>query len=271
MANDYVECTEGSGKKLQTHKNTIGANDVHAEAVVVVDDAGASIGPAKEAGGNLATIAGDTTSLDGKVTACNTGAVTISAALPAGANAIGKLAANSGVDIGDTDVTSVVPGTAAANLGKAEDAAHTSGDVGVMMLAVRNDTPTSLASVDQEYVPVAADEYGRLKLSTDKGVTYTSGNFDAAADGNLIAAGGAGVVTKIHMLSIQAQGTVTVNIEDGDGGASLMEWKLEDREGAVYPWVPAPAQITKSSANTALYVNLSAAVTVTINYTYSQA
>lgn len=47
------------------------------------------------------------TSIDGKITACNTGSVTIGAALPAGTNAIGKLAANSGVDIGDVDVTSV--------------------------------------------------------------------------------------------------------------------------------------------------------------------
>jgi hypothetical protein len=53
---------------------------------------------------NSATIASDTTSIDGKITACNTGAVTISAALPAGTNAIGKLSANSGVDIGDVTI-----------------------------------------------------------------------------------------------------------------------------------------------------------------------
>jgi len=95
-----------------------------------------------------ATIAGDTTSIDGKITACNTGAIagtvtanlsatdntvldnidtnttglagTVSgselqvdvvAALPAGTNAIGKLAANSGVDIGDVDVTSLPAST----------------------------------------------------------------------------------------------------------------------------------------------------------------
>jgi hypothetical protein len=46
-------------------------------------------------------------SIDGKIAACNTGAVTVSAALPAGTNAIGKLSANSGVDIGDVDVTSL--------------------------------------------------------------------------------------------------------------------------------------------------------------------
>lgn len=43
-------------------------------------------------------------SIDGKMTACNTGAVTISAALPAGANAIGKLAANTGVIIGAVEI-----------------------------------------------------------------------------------------------------------------------------------------------------------------------
>jgi hypothetical protein len=64
----------------------------------------------------------------------------ITNALPAGTNAIGKLAANSGVDIGDVDVTSVIPGVGATNLGKAEDAAHASGDTGVMALAVRSAT-----------------------------------------------------------------------------------------------------------------------------------
>jgi hypothetical protein len=51
----------------------------------------------------------------------NTGVlqVDIEAALPAGANAIGKLAANSGVDIGDVDVTSIAAGT------------NTIGDVGL--------------------------------------------------------------------------------------------------------------------------------------------
>ena len=88
---------------------------------------------------NLGTIAGDTTSLDGKVTACNTGAVVLAAGtaeygklaagvaeignvknsgtfavqstLQAGTAAFGKLSANSGVDIGDVDVTSISAGT----------------------------------------------------------------------------------------------------------------------------------------------------------------
>ena len=69
--------------------------------------------------------------------------------------------ANVGVDIGDigtvasvtalVDITgSVTPGVAAANLGKAEDAAHSSGDTGVMMLGVRNagaGSPTNPATL----------------------------------------------------------------------------------------------------------------------------
>jgi hypothetical protein len=89
-------------------------------------------------------------------------------ALPTGANAIGKLAANSGIDIGDVDVTSVVPGTGATNLGKAEDAQHTTGDVGVMPLAVRSAAPSerSAGPTDGDYEPLATNEVGGLWTTT---------------------------------------------------------------------------------------------------------
>ena len=92
---------------------------------------------------------------------------TVDAALPAGTNAIGKLAANSGVDIGDVDILSIVPGTGATNLGKAEDAAHSSGDVGVMALAVRSAAPSerSAGPTDGDYEPVATNEVGAMWVS----------------------------------------------------------------------------------------------------------
>ena len=94
------------------------------------------------------------------------GAVTaITNALPAGSNAIGKLAANSGVDIGDVDVTTVgtiTPGTAASSLGKAEDAAHSTGDVGVMALAVRSNTAASTSGTDGDYQPLITNTSGHL-------------------------------------------------------------------------------------------------------------
>jgi len=114
------------------------------------------------------------TPTDGSVNANDIGAVAMTTdrklhvsvqdALPAGTNAIGKLAANSGVDIGDVDITSVVTGTGATNLGKAEDAAHTTGDVGVMALGVRASSPTerSAGPTDGDYEPFGTNEVGAV-------------------------------------------------------------------------------------------------------------
>lgn len=73
-------------------------------------------------------------------------------------------------NIGDVDVVSVVPGTGATNLGKAEDAAHSSGDTGVMALGVRNDAGTAFAA-DGDYVPLSVDALGRVRVvSVDAGL-----------------------------------------------------------------------------------------------------
>ena len=76
-------------------------------------------------------------------------------------------------------------------------------------------------------------------------------------------------VIKLHYAYIQAQGTVVVNLNNGSGGASLMESSFQAREGVSTAFVPAPAFLAKTSVNTALYVTLSAAVTVTITAIYS--
>ncbi len=93
-----------------------------------------------------------------------TAVTAITNALPAGTNGIGKLTANTGVDIGDVDVTSVVPGVAATNLGKAEDAAHASGDVGVAAMSVRADAAAALSGADNDYQPLITDANGRLHV-----------------------------------------------------------------------------------------------------------
>lgn len=114
------------------------------------------------------------------------GAVTaITNALPAGTNAIGKLSSNTGVTIGAVEIasaqtlatvtnvatigTSVTPGTSAAHLGKAEDAAHSSGDTGVMLLAVRQSTATdmSVGNTNGDYEPLQVNASGYL-YTTDQ-------------------------------------------------------------------------------------------------------
>lgn len=57
-------------------------------------------------------------------------------------------------------VNSATPGTAATSLGKAEDAAHTSGDVGVLALGVRKDSSAQLTNADGDYTVSAHDAYG---------------------------------------------------------------------------------------------------------------
>lgn len=128
--------------------------------------------------GLLTTIDADTGTLAGAVSGTEM-QVDVVASLPAGTNAIGKLAANSGVDIGDVDVTSVIPGTGATNLGKAEDAAHSSGDTGVMALAVRKDTATQLAGTDGDYSPLITDSSGALHVNVASGSVTASGTITA--------------------------------------------------------------------------------------------
>lgn len=102
-------------------------------------------------------------SIDGKITACNTGAVTIAAH---------------------------VPGTGATSLGKAEDAAHTTGDTGVMALSVRSDTAAATSGTTGDYQPLITDSTGRLWCNVSNTVTVGShavtnaGTFAVQASGS---------------------------------------------------------------------------------------
>ena len=162
-------------------------------------------------------------------------------ALPAGTNAIGKLAANSGVDIGDVDVTSVVPGTGATNLGKAEDAAHSSGDVGVAAMTVRQDTAAALSGTDGDYQPLITDGSGRLHVNVGNTVTVGShavtnaGTFAVQVDGAALTslqliddavfsddAAYTPGTSKLLVIGAQADEDSTDSVDEGDAGALRM-------------------------------------------------
>lgn len=148
-------------------------------------------------------------------------------ALPAGTNAIGKLAANSGVDIGDVDVTSLVPGVAATNLGKAEDAVHGSGDVGVMALAVRADSAAATGA-DGDYVPLLTDANGKLYVNpgtvTVASHAVTNAGTFAVQDSEKVADDAAFTVgtTKVAPVGYLADETATDSVDEGDVGAARM-------------------------------------------------
>lgn len=71
-------------------------------------------------------------------------------------------------------VSSNIPGTGATNLGKAEDAAHSSGDTGVLALGVRQDTLASSTSADGDYAALKVSAAGRLYV--DAAITSGAGS-----------------------------------------------------------------------------------------------
>ena len=130
---------------------------------------------------HLATIAGavstqmqvDVVAISAQSDGTYIGDIKFGEALPAGSAAIGKLAANSGVDIGDVDVTSVIPGVAATSLGKAIQSAQGGTDTGVAALVVRNDALADLSGADGDYAPLQVNKTGALN------VTETTGHLGA--------------------------------------------------------------------------------------------
>lgn len=66
----------------------------------------------------------------------------------------------------DVDVLRVIPGTGATHLGKAEDTAHADGDVGVLMLGVRNHNTGSTA--DGDYSAISVDSTGNMNTLARK-------------------------------------------------------------------------------------------------------
>src|SRR3990167_4521922 len=97
----------------------------------------------------------------------NAGTFATQATLQTGSAAIGKLAANSGIDIGDVDVTSIIPGTGATNLGKAIDTVTGATDTGVLALATRDDALSALTPIEGDNVQLRVDANGALWVRDD--------------------------------------------------------------------------------------------------------
>lgn len=76
---------------------------------------------------------------------------------------------------GTLAVSSIVPGTGATDLGKAEDAAHSSGDTGVFALGIRNDADATFVGTNLDYSGIAVDIAGRVKVNLGTGNTDATG------------------------------------------------------------------------------------------------
>lgn len=132
-------------------------------------------------------------------------------------------------------ISTVASGSSTTDLGKVEDSAHTSGDVGVMMLAVRNDAGTVLAGTDGDYIPLTTDSNGNLRVqssgsgsagggnntySTEQGdftatVTNATNNIvlsvDSIGGSAITAANFANGILKVHDISVSTTKSITLD------------------------------------------------------------
>lgn len=185
MADSAVPITSGTGTNIDTRTEATNGN--HRQVVVIGDPStNAGVAPVDATAGVKVDLGADN---DVTITSGTVTAVTaITNALPAGTNAIGKLSANSGVDIGDVDVTSSALPTGASTSAKqdtqitaeqaiqasveliddavrAEDVASADAHKGVVMMAVRQDTPANTSGTDGDY-EMPKMSAGRLWTST---------------------------------------------------------------------------------------------------------
>jgi hypothetical protein len=116
------------------------------------------------------------------------------------------------VQLSDGTIAGVIPGVGATNLGKAEDAAHVSGDVGVMSLAVRSDADTPFGA-DGDYVPLATDADGALKVNVITAVS--AGNL---TDDTAYAVG----TDYVNPSGYLADETTPDSVDEGDIGLARM-------------------------------------------------
>lgn len=138
--NQYVTIRDAAGNERGLN---IDANGALAVGSVPTDPFGANADAASAAG-----------SISAKLRFIASIGIPITGTVTVGSHAV----TNAGIFA--TQPTSVVPGTGATNLGKAEDAAHTTGDTGVAILAKRTDTPATSGGTDGDYVTINSDAAG---------------------------------------------------------------------------------------------------------------
>ena len=175
----------GGGVEAAALRVTIASDST---GVISIDDNGGSI----TVDGTVAVTNAGITTIAGAVSG-NEMQVDVVASLPAGTNAIGKLAANSGVDIGDVDILSIAAGD--NNIGNVDIASIAAGDnnignVDVLTIAAGSNligdvaignrasggaTPYSYISDGTDFVSVtdgATTLYAVSCTSTDATVVY---------------------------------------------------------------------------------------------------
>lgn len=145
-----------------------------------------------------------------------------------------------GTGVLSVSTTSDTPGTGATNLGKAEDAAHTSGDTGVAAWGVRNDNLATTYGQDQDYGPLATDLNGRVMVA-QKAATATLSNVSTSGTtATLLAANSARIGA-----TITNEATTVIYIKFGTtASATSYTVTLAGAASAPYSYYEVPAGYT---------------------------
>lgn len=202
--------------------------------------------------------------LGGTSTATGNGGVT--------AGALRVTLANDSTGVVDKIVTSVVPGTSATHLGKAEDAAHTTGDTGVFALGVRNDTLADVTTTTADYSQVSTDLKGRVM--TAGAPRSLKGNVQVALSNTTsettIIAATASTFHDVYGIILANTGATTtkVSIRDDTGGTvrAIIEVPTLETRGFMLPVDSAMTQTATNKNWTAQCASATTALEVTAFY-----
>lgn len=237
-----------------------GADLVSSATVTTIFGADAIFGTAGTADADVLTIQG-VESMTPIQIADNGGSLTVDGAVTVSGT-------NIDVQIGGSDTLSVVSNganiateTTLASTLKAEDSAHASGNVGIMALAVRQDSHTDLAA-DGDYIPFTVDADGGLRVSIVAGAG--TGGTAAADDADFTAGttsftpvGGfyQSTVTActdgdVCVAGVTAQRALKATLFDTDGNAMTpsVDWSASAAIGVTAPGTMAEAKDFDGSA-----------------------
>jgi hypothetical protein len=174
--------------------------------------------------------------------------------------------------VASTTVTSLVPGTGSTSLGKAEDNPHTTGDVGVEVLGVRNDTLATVTSATGDYSQISTDRTGAVitmgaprELKARQVTTLTSTTTETT-----IVTAIASTFNDIYGLIITNTSTTgtEVTIRDATAGGTISSFYVPptDTRGFMLPVDSAMTQATVNNNWTAQCGTSVASIKITALY-----
>lgn len=211
---------------------------------LIVDDTGGGLRLKVELDGSSVTVSENLAQIGGNAVSAGNGVS------GTGVLRVAQVSDGTGVLAGVTTVTtltgttSLTPGTAAANLGKAEDAPSANGDTGVASIAVRKLTPANTSDTDGDYEMLQMNA-GKLWVSSVGDVADNAPQVQTSP--NYV--GGKAVTTASYAPAYTTSDAAGVAVDKDNGGILVNQANLNaaQDEVATYEKPDATSTYTPSS------------------------